>query len=313
MIGIDTLGYVGFTARHLDAWKTFAPQVLGLQISEELADGTLILRADHHRRRIILHPGDVDDVAYFGWECRNDEDFENVREALRQAKHPFEDVPVEEALSQGTKGMIRFRDADGLTIEAYYGPTLMNHKPFVSPVGNRPFVMGEHGLGHVVINTQDYRGQIQFYHDVLNFRITDYLEIPALASESIFLRVNQRHHSLALSDTRPGHGPNFHHLLLEMSSLDEVGFAYSRAKAAGAHILIDLGRHTNDNMLSFYVLTPSGWSVEMGWGGVLVDDDTWHVTHYPVPSSWGHTFNMPPALQAAGAGNTHSDTAVVAA
>ncbi|MCC4596990.1 VOC family protein [Xanthomonas campestris pv. phormiicola] len=293
MRGIDTLGYVGFTTRNIEGWKTFAPQVLGLQVAQELEDGTLVLRADQHRRRIVLHPGDTDAVAYLGWECRNPEDLDNVRKALRAAHVPFEEASVAAAEASAVKAMIRFRDADGLWIEAYFGPTLMVHDPFVSPVGARPFVMSEQGLGHVVMATSRYREQIAFYQDVLSFRITDYLEISGLNREAVFLRVNHRHHSLALIDMPPAHG-NFHHLLLEMSSLDEVGFAYQRAKAAGAHIVIDLGRHVNDNMLSFYVTTPSGWAVEIGWGGIQIDDETWHVTHYPTNSSWGHTFSMPP-------------------
>lgn len=68
MSGIDTLGYIGFTARDIGAWKKFAPEVLGLQIGQELEDGTLVLRADLHQRRVVIHPGDHDDVAYVGWE-----------------------------------------------------------------------------------------------------------------------------------------------------------------------------------------------------------------------------------------------------
>lgn len=308
MSGVDTLGYVGFTARDLPAWKQFAPRVLGLDISEELSDGSLVLRADQHRRRIILHPGATDDVAYFGWECRNSEDLQNVRDALRSANVAYEDVQGGEAEARAVRELVRFRDSDGLTIEAYYGPTLMVHEPFVSPVGARPFVMGEQGLGHVVMPTARYAEQIAFYRDVLGFRVTDYLDIPAIAAEGTFLRVNQRHHSLALIDQAPEHG-KLHHLMLEMSSLDEVGFAYERAKSAGAHILLDLGRHVNDNMFSFYVMTPSGWSVEIGWGGILIDDDTWHVTRYLTGSSWGHHFNPPPIPPAEDRNETATATA----
>lgn len=163
MRGIDTLGYVAFTTRNIAAWKKFAPEVLGLQVAEEHADGTLVLRADQHRRRIILHPGSAENVAYFGWECQGPEHLENVRKALRSSQVSFEDVPVREAAQSAVKAMVRFRDADGLLIEAHYGPTLMVHRPFISPVGARPFVMGEQGLGHVVLATKRYREQIAFY------------------------------------------------------------------------------------------------------------------------------------------------------
>lgn len=298
MSGIDTLGYIGFTARDISAWKKFAPEVLGLQIGHELEDGTLVLRADLHQRRIIIHPGDHDDVAYVGWECRSAEDLERVRDSLRAAGVAFEEVPVEQAQGCAVREMIRFRDLDGVTIEAHYGPTLLANQPFVSPVGARPFLTQEQGLGHLVLATSRYQEQNDFYQRVLGFKRTDSLIIPGINCEAMFMRVNERHHSLAIVDMPPSHGPRVHHILLEMNSLDEVGFAYSRAKAAGAHILIDLGRHVNDNMFSFYVLTPSGWSVEIGWGGIQIDDETWHVTHYPTNSSWGHEFRMPPAFQA---------------
>lgn len=295
MSGIDTLGYIGFTARDISAWRRFAPEVLGLQIGQELEDGTLVLRADIHQRRFIIHPGDRDDIAYVGWECRSHEDLDNLRASLTAARIPFEEVPAQMARALAVQEMIRFRDVDGLLIEAHYGPTLLANQPFVSPVGARSFLTQEQGLGHLVLSTDQYREQIDFYQGVLGFKPTDSLMITGAGCEAMFLRVNQRHHSLAIIDRSPGHEPRLHHILLEMNSLDEVGFAYSRARAAGAHILIDLGRHVNDNMFSFYVLTPSGWSVEIGWGGIQIDDETWHVTHYPTNSCWGHEFHMPPS------------------
>lgn len=298
MSGIDTLGYIGFTARDISAWKTFAPEVLGLQIAQELEDGSLVLRADLHQRRIIIHPGERDDIAYVGWECRSSGDLNQLRDALRAAQVPFDEVERQAANDLGVREMIRFHDLDGVLIEAHYGPTLLANQPFVSPVGARPFVTQEQGLGHLVLATGRYQQQIDFYEQVLSFKRTDSLIIPGINAEAMFLRVNERHHSLAIVDMPPTHGPRLHHILLEVSSLDEVGFAYTRAKAAGAHILIDLGRHVNDNMFSFYVLTPSGWSVEIGWGGIQIDDETWHVTHYPTNSSWGHEFHMPPAFNA---------------
>jgi len=49
-----------------------------------------------------------------------------------------------------------------------------------------------------------------------------------------------------------------------------------------------LGRHTNDRMVSFYCVSPSGPSVEFGWDGRRVDDRT-HVTgFYDEGSVWGH-------------------------
>jgi hypothetical protein len=54
-------------------------------------------------------------------------------------------------------------------------------------------------------------------------------------------------------------------------------------------IAYTLGRHTNDHMTSFYVNTPSGFFIEYGWGGRVIDRDEWqpHET-FDGPSLWGH-------------------------
>ncbi len=49
-----------------------------------------------------------------------------------------------------------------------------------------------------------------------------------------------------------------------------------------------LGHHTNDRMTSFYVRSPSGFEIEYGWGGLLVNDDDWVVRTYDAGSVWGH-------------------------
>jgi hypothetical protein len=56
---------------------------------------------------------------------------------------------------------------------------------------------------------------------------------------------------------------------------------------------MSLGRHTNDRMTSFYVRTPSGFEIEYGAGGRLIDmTEPWMPGHYDAMSFWGH---KPPA------------------
>jgi hypothetical protein len=77
--------------------------------------------------------------------------------------------------------------------------------------------------------------------------------------------------------------------MLECNSLDDVGSARDIARQAGTPIVIDLGRHMNDRMVSFYVANPSHFAIEYGWGGRTIDDSCWQVGHYEsVESIWGH-------------------------
>jgi extradiol dioxygenase len=79
-----------------------------------------------------------------------------------------------------------------------------------------------------------------------------------------------------------------HHLMLEVNSLDDVGTALDRCIEKKLPLAMALGHHTNDRMTSFYVRSPSGFEIEYGWGGLLVNDDDWVVRSYDSGSVWGH-------------------------
>ena len=51
-----------------------------------------------------------------------------------------------------------------------------------------------------------------------------------------------------------------------------------------------MGRHANDFMVSFYLRTPSGFDIEYGTGGLLVDSATWVSRETTAHSVWGHRF-----------------------
>lgn len=81
----------------------------------------------------------------------------------------------------------------------------------------------------------------------------------------------------------------FHHLMLEVTDPDEVGRAYDRVHGAEMPITMSLGKHTNDEMFSFYVRTPSGFEIEYGAGGRTIDTTRpWSTGLYDAMSIWGH-------------------------
>jgi hypothetical protein len=79
-----------------------------------------------------------------------------------------------------------------------------------------------------------------------------------------------------------------HHFMLEVGAMEDVGRAYDRCLDAGVTIVNTLGMHPNDRTFSFYARTPSGFEVEVGWGGCKIDDATWEVRTYDRMSTWGH-------------------------
>jgi 3,4-dihydroxy-9,10-secoandrosta-1,3,5(10)-triene-9,17-dione 4,5-dioxygenase len=124
----------------------------------------------------------------------------------------------------------------------------------------------------------------------LGFRLSDTIDLGI--AEGVFLHCNPRHHSVAVAEI-PGVPVGLGHLMVEVESLEAVGLALDIATERGDQIQMSIGQHTNDRMTSFYVTTPSGFQIEYGWNGLLIDDTEWTVGHHMAPSSWGHKFNAP--------------------
>ena len=164
----------------------------------------------------------------------------------------------------------------------------------ISPQGVR-FKTGRQGLGHIVLSCRDVEAMQTFFTDVLHFRLSDIINteiIPGRPLSLRFLRCNARHHSLALA---PVPIPKkIVHLMFEVCDIDDVGRSLYRCLDAQVHLSMTLGRHSNDEMLSFYPLSPSGFDIEYGWGGLAVDDESWHVLTHAATSAWGHRFQRPP-------------------
>ena len=124
---------------------------------------------------------------------------------------------------------------------------------------------------------------VEFYANTLGFRVSDYWR-PG-DEDVVFMRCNPRHHSLALV---PADEPALYHFMLEARTLDDVGYTLDRHQDSDTPISMGIGKHTNDRMVSFYSRSPSGFDVEFGFGGLLVDEATWTVTEITEPSFWGH-------------------------
>ena len=127
-----------------------------------------------------------------------------------------------------------------------------------------------------------------FYRDLLGFRLSDYMLRPFKA---YFFHLNPRHHSLALMNECYGmKSGELNHIMLETRSLEDVGRAYDIVRGRKLPLVLSLGQHSNDRMTSFYMKTPSGFSLEYGWGGLLVDDAVWRVKHHSTTKLWGHDY-----------------------
>lgn len=288
-MSISSLGYVVVEASNLDTWSDYARHVLGAE--SNLVGEALELRVDDRAWRIRVEEGELDDLKAIGFETLNAAAFADVLTKLADDGIEYTLDP-DLAKARGVVELARFSDPADVTIEVFYGATRVFQKPFVSPVGVQGFVTGEQGLGHIVIAVKDDVGYQAFWSR-LGFRLSDYIEFeaaPGFRSKVTFMHCNPRHHSLAFAVVPAP--KRIVHLMLQTQRLDDVGLALDRAKKTGVPVAWDLGRHTNDHMTSFYMLTPSQWEIEYGWGAREIDDDTWTVERHDSMSIWGHELKI---------------------
>lgn len=301
MSDIKSLGYIKVQTNDIDRWRIFAFDVLGFAKGTGPDASALYLRMDERAARIVVVPGETDEVVTVGWEVRDRVALLRVQETLRCAGVDVKPLPQEAADARRVEEAITFCDPTGTTIEVFHGAVL-DHSPVVTPFGAR-FITGAQGLGHVVLPATDPNAAFDFYTDVLGFLSRGAWRVPAPPEfgpvRIRFLGVNERHHSMAIVPSMRGGAPGLIHVMVEVDSLDAVGTALDRVNAEGFQLSSTLGRHTNDKMVSFYVRAPGGWDIEFGTDGMRVDETYYTAEEITADSYWGHqwTGELPVAMR----------------
>ncbi|MDP1627982.1 VOC family protein [Parvibaculum sp.] len=287
-MGVASLGYIGFEVSDLKAWDGYLTGFLGLMRGR--GNGTSArYRMDDRAFRIQLEQGKADDISFIGLEVETLEGLQELRERLEKAGVRHSPASDNLKKERGVRDLLVLTDPAGLQVEVYVGATALTNVPFNSPAGVSGFMTGGQGAGHVVLASEKMDEVRDFYTRLLGFRLSDTIGIPISPDFTLvleFYHCNPRHHTLALA---PMPAPKrLHHFMVEMATLDDVGFAMDRIGECGVKQTMTLGKHSNDQMVSFYAATPSGFEVEVGTAGIEVHDDVWRVTHHEVTSMWGH-------------------------
>lgn len=293
-IAIKSLGYVRVESTDIEQWRSFAGEVLGLAEAAGPTPGNLYYRLDQLSARIVVFPGDNDELSCTGWEVADHQALAEAVDHLAAHGVAVEEATAAELAERRVQAMVRLRDPFDNVFEIFHGATY-ERTPVLTPF-SQTFVTGEQGLGHVVVPVGDDVEALRFYSEVLGFRLRDSMRLPGevVGKEpgSIvwlrFLGCNPRHHSLAFL---PMPNPSkCVHIMLEVTKLDDVGRALERVAKHNAPLSATLGRHMNDEMVSFYVRSPGGFDIEYGCEGLEVDDAKWVARESTAVSYWGHKF-----------------------
>lgn len=294
-MAVSQLAYVGIGVSDMARWRSFAAEVLGMQVVDDGDGGTVYLRMDEYHHRIALHPSGEDDVLYVGLQAATPAAYAAGVAALRAADVATTPGTPAELESRRVLDLVKF-ETGGLPFELGVGHQTRWDPPFHLSRPMSGFRTGSLGFGHVVLRSENPQESVRILTEALGFRISDYIR------QMVFLHCNPRHHSIAFQPQAPdlprSRDKKMWHFMVETNSLDDVGTALDLAARTGTPLASTLGRHSNDLMVSFYMVTPSGFEVEYGWGGRLVDDAVWQVQRHDRGSLWGHKVQLEAALAA---------------
>ncbi len=279
-----SLGYVRLASPHLDEWRRFATDVLGFMPTPGPDATAAYFRWDNYPYRLVVAEADTAGVDAIGFEVIDDTDLHAQVSRLERAGVDVRAGSDEEAAARLVTGYVSFEDPAGTPLELYHGP-IRNDIPVVTPLVSS-FVTGDMGFGHAILKVDELEPVLNFYREVLGFHLRNTWHVGAISMA--FLGCNPRHHTLGFSAGLPRTHP-LGHIMVEAATIDDVGMAQDRCLDQGAPVRMCLGRHTNDEMISFYCQAPDSMMVEFGWGGLRVEDPD-HAGTYQIsrPSFWGH-------------------------
>ncbi len=183
-----------------------------------------------------------------------------------------------------------------IDIEEINGPEMQAFKNTGTPE-DLPFSINK--IGHVVLKVADIKRSVEFYTQVLGFRVSDVYPDSMIDGKMIFMRCNNDHHGVALVGGAPHESKNIelHHMAFEVSSLDEVLRAREHLEKHSVRILFE-GRRRAGVQIAVEFLDPDGHWLEIFWG---LDQVGPHDQARP-PEEWVEEFSLEGAIDNAPVG-----------
>lgn len=290
IFGASSMGYALIESNHLEQWRSLLQDGIGLHLA--CADEqTLAFRMDTHQRRIIVQRGDQEDFIAVGWQLRDQATLDEVLQRLKRLGIEAQISDPDAAAQRGVRQFWRVLGPKRLAVELFWEP-LITDQPL--NMLNAGFITGQAGMGHLAMTSRKPHQMRRFWQEIFDARASDHIveRIAGLTLDIDFFRVNERHHSIAIARLRglpmDPIRTRVQHMNLLTISVSELTDAFLRCRKLGFEMAHEIGEHPNDREQSFYVMTPCGFEVELGWNALVVDETQWQTTSYQGISLWGH-------------------------
>lgn len=290
IFGASSMGYLVIESNRLERWRSLLQDGLGLHLAHA-DDEQLAFRMDAHQRRIILRRGPAEDVVAVGWQLRDQVTLDEVQRRLQRLGIDASAGTPTQARERGVRAFWQIMGPKRMAVELFV-EALTTEQPLLMLNGG--FITGEQGLGHLAITSRKPEQMRRFWQEIFDARHSDHIieRLGGVTLDIDFFRVNPRHHSIAIAHVKDlpldPIRTRIQHFNLLTTSVADLTDAFLRCRALGFEMAHEIGEHPNDREQSFYVLSPSGFEIELGWNALQVDEATWEPTSYRGISLWGH-------------------------
>lgn len=285
MSRVTEIRYVGYGVTDIDAEGRFYEEVWGLDAVPSTDGMKWFKTAGHDEHHVVrLRQADQNrvDVIALAADSRSDVDALHAKVTSAGVRVIF--APTELTTPGGGYGF-RFFSPDGLEFEVSSDVARGDSRPLARWDGV-PLK-----ISHIVLHSPDHQAAVEFFTDVLGFRVSDWL-----GDFMCFLRCNSAHHRIAILP-----GPAcLNHVAYDMLTVDDMMRGMHRLKLKGVDVGWGPGRHTAGNNTFSYFVTPGGFVTEYTSELEEVDFDLHeHQTHKPAPmvmDQWGIGVGGPQTL-----------------
>lgn len=276
MSRITDIRHVGYGVPDIDAERAFYRDSWGLkEVAEQ--DGMIFFASEGDSERFVARlrkaPEKRVDVIALATTNRVDVDALHARIVAAGCQVIFAPRPL---TGFGGGYGFRFFSPDGLPIE------ISSDVERGSARALDRFEGIPKKISHIVMHSPDHQAAVQFFTDVLGFKVSDWL-----GDFMCFLRCDEWHHRIAFLP-----GPAcLNHVAYDVPSVDDLMRGIARLKKQGIDVRWGPGRHTAGNNTFGYFVTPAGFAVEYTSDLERIDEATWEAqVHKPSPQTvdqWG--------------------------
>jgi catechol 2,3-dioxygenase-like lactoylglutathione lyase family enzyme len=276
MIKVRRLGHATLTTPDLERQVAYYTDVVGLVLIERSQDRAF-LACKLGLEAIALEAGPANALSRLSFQVAPDSDLNALARDL--AEHGVKSERVSD-VSPGIIEAIVVRDPKGTLIEIF-----ADYR-FAKDDGRQAGIMPLK-LGHVAYRVDDVQKTVNFYTDVLGFRVSDWR-----ADNFAFLRCNTDHHTVNFVFDEV---PQLHHIAFEVKDWAEIQRAAEILAQNNIHLVWGPGRHIIGHNIAIYHRNTDKVRVEFFCEMDQIKDEAlgyfdprpWHQDRPQRPKVWG--------------------------